>query len=303
LETITVNNPFNVTLNALVTQPLFSDVTILGNGGTVESSAIVWTNTIAPGSSVSDAFEFQLSALPGSMTNLPGPFLTLTDASLNSTSVQGIAEAFVGLARVQAFGTVPQGKFGLPLSLQLWVTNWSGLVRAGSLSLYVTNGVGQVVTAVTQEFAVSPFGAVLVNFMAQTNLAIGNYEVAIYLNIDGGRQQMLTALYGVPMLGITLSAGLPGEGTNGFGLTLNGPSGSNYLIETSPDLLNWTPFLSASPPRLPWSFVDLSWTNFNQRFYRAIIPYWRVKRSDRKSGEQFAFFLGQANRQAHPLID
>lgn len=72
-----------------------------------------------------------------------------------------------------------------------------------------------------------------------------------------------------PVLNVGLTPPLT---TNGFNLVLQGPIGSNYVIEASTDLFSWdtaTSFLSAS-----WLtyFTDPTATNFPQRFYRVPTP-------------------------------
>jgi hypothetical protein len=47
--------------------------------------------------------------------------------------------------------------------------------------------------------------------------------------------------------------------------------GSVYVMETSPDLVNWTPMWTNLNPNGPWRISDND-TNQPSRFYRAITP-------------------------------
>ena len=54
-------------------------------------------------------------------------------------------------------------------------------------------------------------------------------------------------------------------------LQLTGPSGYSYLVQTSTNLMNWTPTaLLANTNGTVW-FVDSAVTNFNRKFYRAML--------------------------------
>ena len=60
--------------------------------------------------------------------------------------------------------------------------------------------------------------------------------------------------------------------SNGMDLTLTALAGFNYRIDASPDLFNWvylTNFIGSSSTT---RFLDSSATNFNKRFYRAVVP-------------------------------
>ena len=59
--------------------------------------------------------------------------------------------------------------------------------------------------------------------------------------------------------------------TNGMSLALDGPVGSNYVIEASSDLVNWTPTQSFTLTNSPFYFRDAPATNSPGRFYRAML--------------------------------
>jgi uncharacterized repeat protein (TIGR02543 family) len=57
---------------------------------------------------------------------------------------------------------------------------------------------------------------------------------------------------------------------NGFMLTVQGPLGSNYVIQVSTNLINWQPLTIFVSTNATMYFQDTSATNFSRRFYRAI---------------------------------
>jgi len=62
------------------------------------------------------------------------------------------------------------------------------------------------------------------------------------------------------------------EGSNSMTLTVTGDSGYNYLVQTSTNLNDWLPFALLSNTNGVVQFTDPATTNFNRRFYRAILP-------------------------------
>lgn len=56
---------------------------------------------------------------------------------------------------------------------------------------------------------------------------------------------------------------------NGFLLNVQGPPGSNYVIQVSSDLINWQPLTNFVSTNASMSIQDTSATNYSQRFYRA----------------------------------
>jgi hypothetical protein len=57
--------------------------------------------------------------------------------------------------------------------------------------------------------------------------------------------------------------------TTGFNLRLAGPLGSNYVIQASSDLTNWTSISTNAAPDGTVDFTDTAALNRPQRFYRA----------------------------------
>jgi hypothetical protein len=58
------------------------------------------------------------------------------------------------------------------------------------------------------------------------------------------------------------------NGGGSFQLTLSGIPGQSYIIQASTNLVNWVNILTNTPPL---TFMDLQATNYNNRFYRALI--------------------------------
>lgn len=57
----------------------------------------------------------------------------------------------------------------------------------------------------------------------------------------------------------------------GFKLHLSGPSGSNYVIYASSDMVNWTPISTNAAPSGTVDFTDTDATNHAFRYYRGLI--------------------------------
>jgi uncharacterized repeat protein (TIGR03806 family) len=69
--------------------------------------------------------------------------------------------------------------------------------------------------------------------------------------------------------GVSFTA--PGSFTNGkFEMQISGIPGQSYVIQTSTDLANWTPFQTNVSATSPFSVVDPGATNYPLRFYRAV---------------------------------
>jgi hypothetical protein len=60
--------------------------------------------------------------------------------------------------------------------------------------------------------------------------------------------------------------------SNGLALMLQGPVGSNYVIQASIDLVTWLPVTNFVSTNSPFYFNFPTATNYSHRFYRAVIP-------------------------------
>ena len=70
---------------------------------------------------------------------------------------------------------------------------------------------------------------------------------------------------------VILGFGSPLWSVNGLDMILQGPIESNYEIDASTDLFNWMPLTNFVIISSPFYFSDPAATNFNQRFYRAVM--------------------------------
>jgi hypothetical protein len=57
-------------------------------------------------------------------------------------------------------------------------------------------------------------------------------------------------------------------GTTNFTFLLSGPAGSNYVLQVSTNLLNWTPASTSAIPVSGTVNLTNAITNYNRRFYR-----------------------------------
>jgi pectate lyase len=53
-----------------------------------------------------------------------------------------------------------------------------------------------------------------------------------------------------------------------FGLTVNGDTGYDYIIQVSTNLTDWTSIFTNPMPALPFTWTDAGASNFSQRYYR-----------------------------------
>ena len=61
-------------------------------------------------------------------------------------------------------------------------------------------------------------------------------------------------------------------GKTNFTFLLSGPAGSNYVLQVSSNLLNWSPVSTSTIPVSGTINLTNAITNYNRRFYRAVIP-------------------------------
>ena len=160
--------------------------------------------------------------------------------------------------------------------MQVAVTNLTSTSQNGSLTISLTDSTGNTVTNFTQSFSVDGSSGTNLDFTLPGSLSAGSYFLTGSFSINGGTGQVLAGTYVVPAPPIMLNFGsAQALTTNGFSLVLQGPVG-NYLIEASSDIsspTNWQPILFYSTTNSPfyYYFTDSTATNFNQRFYRALM--------------------------------
>jgi uncharacterized repeat protein (TIGR03803 family) len=61
------------------------------------------------------------------------------------------------------------------------------------------------------------------------------------------------------------------SGKTNFTFLLSGPSGSNYVLQVSTDLLNWSPVSTSTIPVIGTINLTNAITNYNHRFYRVYL--------------------------------
>ena len=56
-----------------------------------------------------------------------------------------------------------------------------------------------------------------------------------------------------------------------FSLTLNGDTGPDYTVQSSTNLLYWTPIWTTNSPALPLTWTETNSSDFPFRFYRLLL--------------------------------
>ncbi len=271
---IWIANPFAIPLQATVTQPLPSGIVVLGTDGVLHGSSIVWSNTVPTNGLVEETLAFSLAVMPGAQTNLPAPTLVFTDATgTNGLSVSGFVANFSGVFPIQITGYAPTGVAGLNASMPVGATNMTDVNQSGTLTISLADVTGTVLTNYVQAFVLAGNGSTNLNFILPGTLPPGSYSITGSLNMNGGSGQVLAGAYVVSLAPLTLGLGSTTPlGTNGFNLMLQGTLGSNYVIEVSTDLFNWTPVMDFTFTNSPFYFNDPAATNSGRQFYRAVMP-------------------------------
>jgi len=271
---IWVANPFAIPLQATVSQPLPTGITILSTDGQLDGSTMVWTNTIPTNGLVEESFAFKLQVTPGFQTNLPAPTLVFADTTgTNSLTLSGTAPIFSGLLPVQATEFIPVGVAGSETDLPVAVTNLTAANQSGTLTVSLADASGNVLTNYTQAIALAGNGGEVPDFSLPGTLPPGAYLLTGQLAINGGSGTVFSGTYLVSAPPLLLGANAaPSVSTNGFAMTLQGLINSNYLIEASTDLQRWTPILYLAATNTPFNLTDPDATNFSRRFYRATLP-------------------------------
>jgi len=134
-------------------------------------------------------------------------------------------------------------------------------------------------------FQVTFYGVIGSNYTFQASTDLKNWvslfsftctNFPMYL-VDTNAMQYTSRFYRVAQFGASSSIWL-GFGlahpwtTNGLSLMLQGPVGSNYIIQASTDLINWQAITNFTTTNSPFYFYDPAATNYDHRFYRGVMP-------------------------------
>jgi hypothetical protein len=114
----------------------------------------------------------------------------------------------------------------------------------------------------------------LVNWASVLNFTCTNSPTIV---VDPGANYFGARFYrlvqGTLPIMVKLNLNTPTAWTaNGLGLNLEAPLGFNYTIQASTNLLDWQPITNFVGTNSPLYFSDPAATNFNWRFYRAVMP-------------------------------
>jgi hypothetical protein len=103
----------------------------------------------------------------------------------------------------------------------------------------------------------------------------GANKVATSWTLESVKPWALGAIALTPAMSNAVYIASSGAGmgmtTNGFTFQLFGPAGSNYVIQASPDLVNWVPISTNAAPTGSVSFTDTAAKSLSFRYYRAMI--------------------------------
>jgi hypothetical protein len=103
--------------------------------------------------------------------------------------------------------------------------------------------------------------------------AEGNYSVVIKNGVGSvtSSNAVVVVLASAVSNVVDIVATGTGLTTDGFKIQLSGPAGSNYVIQASSDLKNWTPIFTNPAPGGSLSFTDAAASTLPFRYYRAKI--------------------------------
>jgi uncharacterized repeat protein (TIGR03803 family) len=165
---------------------------------------------------------------------------------------------------VTVSGSGPAITAALSIALRLSST---GLTTNGGFQLSVYGQIGQAYTLQASTNLVnwvSILGFTCTNSpMYVVDPAARNFSHRFYRVAQG------TLL--IPASPVVVGFGLPHPWTtNGLALMLQGPVGSNYMVQASTNLLTWLPITNFVSTNSPFYFSDPLATNYSRRFYRAI---------------------------------
>jgi hypothetical protein len=159
--------------------------------------------------------------------------------------------SFAGnFAPVVAVGTTPAATTGVAAALTGSVSNAtsSGWTKVSGPGNVVFGDAAQPATSATFD---AP-GSYVLRLTASNAFAEVVGDVAVNVSIP-------------PLISdLSVSNGV-------FGFQVSGPSGTNYIVQASTNLVMWTNLFTTNPAAMPFGWSDVLATNFPRRFYRLVL--------------------------------
>ncbi len=296
--TATANSGLPVYFNILYGPAVYSNnlVTLLGEGSV---TVIAWQ----PGNSNFNAAatvqqSFAVAGVPQTITFGPLSQQTSGDAPfpLAATVSSGLPVSFSivsGPAQLSGNIVTLMGAGTITVS----ASQPGDSVYAAAPSVMQSFSVVSAVSPVTPPAVTSPqllpdgsfqmtfYGVIGTNYTFQASTDLKNWmslfsftctNSPMYL-VDTNATQYAYRFYRIAQFGtsptISLGFGLAQPWTaNGLSLMLQGPVGSNYIIQASTDLMSWQPITNFTTTTSPFYFTDPAAANYDHRFYRGMMP-------------------------------
>jgi hypothetical protein len=190
-----------------------------------------------------------------------GPTLALNDVGFGNAGAYDVVVS-------SPYGSVTSSVVNLTVTTPP-VLSAGGFNTSGGLQLFVYGQTGQ---AYTLQASTN-----LVNWVSILNFTCTNSPTYV---VDPAAKNFRYRFYRlaqgtllVPASPVVLGFGSAQPlSSNGLALMLQGPVGSNYVIQASIDLVTWLPVTNFVSTNSPFYFNFPTATNYSHRFYRAVIP-------------------------------
>jgi hypothetical protein len=175
-----------------------------------------------------------------------------TDGIINTVAGNGYRNFFTGDGGYAGDG-------GAATNAELW--NPSGVTVDSTGNLFIADSQNNRIREVIQ-------GPTLV----LNDLGFGNagaYDVVVSNPYGSVTSSVVNLTVTLPVI---LSAPQLTVGNTDFTFLLSGPAGSNYVLQASTNLLNWSPVSTSTIPVSGSITLSNAISGYNCRFYRAVIP-------------------------------